>query len=82
MASEPPRPEKRSRLPANGGTIALIVVAVIITLFAVLNLNSVHVNWIIGSGSAPLIVVIAISILLGAAGTALFERVSARRRKP
>jgi len=82
MASEPPRPQRRRRLPASGGTIALVALGVVVTLFAVLNVNSVKVNWIIGSGSAPLIVVIAVSILLGAAGTALAERLSARRRKP
>ena len=35
-------------------------------LFAVLNLDDVDVNWVFGTWSTPLIVVIAISFLLGA----------------
>jgi uncharacterized integral membrane protein len=42
-----------------------LALAVLITLFAVLNVNKVEVDWIVGSGHAPLIVVIAISLLVG-----------------
>jgi uncharacterized integral membrane protein len=35
-------------------------------LFAVLNFDKVDVNWLLGTWSTPLIVVIAISFLLGA----------------
>jgi uncharacterized integral membrane protein len=83
MASEPPTgPQRHRRLPASPQTIGLVVLAVVVTLFAVLNLNSVSVNWIVGSGNAPLIVVIAVSILLGVAGTVLTQRMASRRRKP
>ena len=34
--------------------------------FAVLNLDEVDVNWIVGTWSTPLIIVIAISVLVGA----------------
>ena len=34
-------------------TAALILAAVLITLFAVLNTETVTVNWIVGSGGAP-----------------------------
>jgi uncharacterized integral membrane protein len=36
-------------------------------VFAVLNLDEVEVNWIVGTFDTPLIVVIAVSILVGAA---------------
>ena len=38
---------------------ALVIVVIIGVLFAVVNTGSVTVNWLIGSGGAPLIVVIA-----------------------
>jgi uncharacterized integral membrane protein len=46
-------------------TGALVVLAILITLFAVFNLDKVKVNWIFGSGRAPLIIVIVISLLIG-----------------
>ena len=53
------------------------VLAILITLFAVLNLKSVTVNWIFGTSSAPLIVVIVISLLVGVVLTHIADR---RRR--
>ena len=47
-------------------TAALVILAVLITLFAVLNVKDVEVDWIFGSGHAPLIVVIVLSLLVGA----------------
>ena len=44
---------------------ALVVLAILITLFAVLNVKEVKVDWIFGSDRAPLIVVIVISLLVG-----------------
>jgi uncharacterized integral membrane protein len=35
-------------------------------LFAVLNVDEVEVNWILGTWSTPLIIVIALSFLVGA----------------
>ncbi len=68
----------------NSGEIArtagLVVLAVLITLFAVLNLDEVKVDWIFGSGRAPLIIVIVISVLVGIVLTYFAERVSRRRR--
>jgi len=61
-------------------TIALLVLAILITVFAVLNLESVSVNWIVGSGRAPLIVVIVISLVVGILITYVAERRSGRRR--
>ncbi len=61
-------------------TAALLVLAVLITLFAVFNLDEVKVDWIFGSGHAPLIVVIVISLLVGVLLTHLAERRSSKRR--
>jgi uncharacterized integral membrane protein len=58
----------------------LLLLAIIATVFAVLNLNSVKVDWILGSGSAPLIVVIVISLLIGVVFTHFAERRAGRRR--
>lgn len=52
----------------------LVVLAVLITVFAVLNLKSVKVDWIFGSSKAPLIIVIVISVLVGGVLTYLGER--------
>jgi uncharacterized integral membrane protein len=61
-------------------TAGLVVLAILITLFAVLNTESVKVNWIFGSGHAPLIVVIVISLLVGIVLTYFAERRASRRR--
>jgi uncharacterized integral membrane protein len=55
-------------------TSALIILAVLITLFAVLNVKQVKVNWIFGTGKAPLIIVIVISLLVGVVLTHFAER--------
>ena len=52
---------ERARLVVVAGVSALAA------LFAVLNLDEVEVNWIVGTFDTPLIVVIAVSILVGAA---------------
>ena len=69
----PGAPQKRSRREL-ARTVGLVVLAVFITLFAVLNLGSVEVDWIFGSGTVPLIVVIAVSFLVGVVFTYLAER--------
>jgi uncharacterized integral membrane protein len=53
------------------GTLGGLTVA-----FGLLNLNQVEVNWILGTWETPLILVIAISLLVGA----LFGFALARRR--
>jgi uncharacterized integral membrane protein len=59
---------------------ALLFLAVAITAFAVLNLGEVKVNWIVGSGKAPLIVVIAIALLVGVLLTHFAERRASKNR--
>jgi uncharacterized integral membrane protein len=61
--------------------ISLVVLAVVAIVFALLNLDDVEVHWAFGSGKAPLIVVIVISLLVGIVLTYFAERVSARRRR-
>ena len=61
-------------------TGALVVLAVLITLFAVFNFDEVKVHWIFGSGRAPLIIVIVISLLVGVVLTYFAERRTAKRR--
>jgi uncharacterized integral membrane protein len=78
-STETPSKPKRSRREL-ARTGAMVVLAVLITLFAVLNLEKVEVNWIIGSGHAPLIVVIVVSVLVGVVLTHFAERRSAKRR--
>jgi uncharacterized integral membrane protein len=74
----PPRERpSRRELVRTGG---LLLLAVLTTLFAVLNLDKVEVNWIFGSGKAPLIIVIVISLLVGIVFTHFAERRYSRRR--
>jgi uncharacterized integral membrane protein len=74
-----PQAERRSRseLARSGG---LIVLAVLITLFAVFNLGDVKVNWVFGTGRAPLIIVIVVSLLVGIVLTYFSERLTRKRR--
>ncbi len=58
----------------------MIILTILITLFAVLNLNSVKVDWIFGSGHAPLIIVIVISVLVGVVLTYAAERIIHKRK--
>ena len=55
-------PNRRSQ----ARTVGLAVVAALIVLFAVVNLDGVEINWIIGTWETPLIVVIVLSAALGA----------------
>jgi lipopolysaccharide assembly protein A len=57
-----------------------VALAVLMTLFAVFNLEKVEVSWIFGKGQAPLIVVIVLSVLVGVVFTHFAERRSAKRR--
>lgn len=74
----PPEPKRSRREQAR--TAGMVLLAVVITLFAVLNLESVKVNWILGTGEVPLIVVIVISVLFGIVLTYLVDRRAGKRR--
>jgi uncharacterized integral membrane protein len=59
---------------------SLFVLSALAIVFALLNLDDVEVHWAFGSGRAPLIVVIVISLLIGIVLTYFAERLSRRRR--
>ncbi|KAB8134767.1 DUF1049 domain-containing protein [Gracilibacillus oryzae] len=50
--------------------ILAVVFAVVIAIFAVINVDPVEVNYLFGTGEAPLILVILFSVLMGAVITA------------
>jgi uncharacterized integral membrane protein len=58
----PEHHRSRRDMARTGG---LVVLAVLMTLFAVFNLKDVKVNWIFGTTETPLIIVIVISLLVG-----------------
>jgi uncharacterized integral membrane protein len=79
-SAQPSKPERRDRRElARGG--AMLLLAGVFIAFALLNLKDVRVDWIFGSGRAPLIIVIVISLLVGIVLTYFAERLSARRRR-
>lgn len=53
-------------MKAQTGLIMGLILALIIAVFAVINVNSVEVNLLFGTGEWPLIIVILVSVLLGA----------------
>jgi uncharacterized integral membrane protein len=59
------KPARRRREQAR--TVAAVGLGGLGAAFAVLNVDEVDVNWILGTWSTPLIIVIALSLLLGAA---------------
>jgi uncharacterized integral membrane protein len=74
-----PARDRRSRREQTRMVVALSL-AILITLFAVLNVNDVKVDWIVSSARAPLIVVIVVSLLIGVALGRVSQRRSAKRR--
>jgi uncharacterized integral membrane protein len=62
-------------------TSALVILAILITLFAVFNLDEVKVSYVFGSGKAPLIVVIVISLLVGILLAYFAERLPRKNKK-
>ena len=87
MSAQPGQLQEEQQQPAarrsrrdTGRTAALVLLGILATVFAFLNLNEVKVNWIIGSGKAPLIIVIVVSLLVGIVLAYFSERASRRRR--
>jgi uncharacterized integral membrane protein len=70
-APQPPAGRDRKKL-----TAALILGSPVV-LFAVLNLDDVRVNWILGEWNTPLIVVIVVSLAFGV----LLGYLASRRRE-
>jgi uncharacterized integral membrane protein len=75
--AKPPAKRQRARLVAASSLGALV------TLFAVLNFGQVDVDWLFGTWSTPLIIVILLSFAAGMAlDRALVRRSRGRRREP
>lgn len=72
------RPAESKRLPPSrreqASTVAAVLLLGLVVAFAVLNLDEVAVNWVFGTWSTPLILVIAISFLLGSGAGFLLAR--------
>jgi uncharacterized integral membrane protein len=61
--------------------VALGLIGAFLVVFAVINLDSVEVHWLVTSGSAPLILVIALAFLLGVGADRLLVVRAKRKRK-
>jgi uncharacterized integral membrane protein len=83
---QPRTPERRAK---KGGMqrservrlVLTALIAALIAAFALLNLDKVEVNWIITTGRAPLIVVIALSFGAGILVDRLLRLAAKRRRR-
>ncbi|HEX4563926.1 MAG TPA: hypothetical protein VH115_05670 [Solirubrobacteraceae bacterium] len=75
-AASPDSRKRRER----ARTAVIVGLAVVITVFAFLNLKEVKVDWVVGSGHAPLIIVIVVSVLIGAVISYFADRRAAKRR--
>jgi uncharacterized integral membrane protein len=73
------KPAGRSRRE-RARTSTLVALAIAVTLFAVLNVHEVKVHYLVGTGEAPLIIVILISLLIGIVLTHFADRRARRRR--
>jgi len=71
--------DKRSRREL-ARAVAIAVLAILITLFAVFNVKQVKVSYVVGSGNAPLIIVIVVSALVGIVIAYIAERLPRKRR--
>ena len=68
-----PAPRPQADPTVRRRQIVAAVLGGIALLFAVLNLDEVSVNWLLGTWETPLIIVIVVSFLLGA-GVGFFLR--------
>jgi uncharacterized integral membrane protein len=71
-------PERRTSKELARNVVAGVL-GVYIVVFAVLNLDDVQVDWVFGSGRAPLIIVIVISLLVGIVLTYFAQRRTRKR---
>jgi uncharacterized integral membrane protein len=80
MSESAQTPEQARTRRERARVAGLVVLAVVMTLFAVLNVKDVEVNWIFGKSSTPLIVVIVVSLLVGILLTHFAEARYRRKR--
>jgi uncharacterized integral membrane protein len=85
--AQKPAPDRQRKLGRKGRNnsemvraSSLFILTALAIVFALLNLDDVELHWAFGSGRAPLIVVIVISLLVGIVLTYFAERLSRRRR--
>jgi lipopolysaccharide assembly protein A len=62
--------ERSQQMKAQWYIILAVIFAVLIAIFAVINVDSVQVDYLFGTGSAPLILIILFSVLMGVLITA------------
>jgi uncharacterized integral membrane protein len=62
--------------------IAGLILAGVGLVFALVNLRNVKVDWVVGSAHSPLILVIAVSILIGAGIDRIAVSRARKRSKP
>lgn len=85
--TSPPPPGSARAKRKSGGPLAKenrnlvigLLVGALIAAFAVVNLDKVQVDWIFTSSQTPLIVVIALSFVLGAIAGWAFAQIRRRR---
>ena len=75
------RGETKPDRAANTRMAAAAVLGAIAAVFAVINFDKVEVNWLVGSWQTPLILVIVLSMLLGAALDRVLVRRARKRRR-
>ena len=76
---DPAEKRRNTRELARSG--AMLVLAGLLVAFALLNLNEVSVDWVFGSGHAPLIIVIVVSLVIGVVLTHFSDRFARWRRR-
>jgi uncharacterized integral membrane protein len=75
--STPDPPPKRRDLTSK--TIAAVAVAILLLAFGLSNRDDVSIDWLVGTGDAPLIIVILVSAGLGVLLGALAVRSRSKR---
>ena len=79
---KPKEPLERSRRTRRerARSLAIGVLVIGITLFAAKNTTETNVDWVVGSGKAPVIIVIVVSVLIGAVISYFADRRASKRR--
>jgi uncharacterized integral membrane protein len=86
MSGEPNRASTQQDEPVTARRdrarlVAALILAAVGLAFALVNLRNVKVDWIVGSAHSPLILVIALSVLIGAGIDRILVSRSRKRSK-